>query len=155
MIDLKKMQRTDIDLVQEAVIPYMLCTAMQNLSKTGEWLDFQGWTGLLNNASGAVMSGIGSHRVQRLASEITQVTRDVLKAAKPLDTYIELVGAIALLTVDLVKDFKFMSTQNQGVLVSSMIVTEMVQDTGIADLTKCKAAAGHMRNKLNQLGYFI
>lgn len=154
-LDLKQSVKTDKQLIQEALLPYMLLIAMMDIPKDdGKHEAYKGRLGLLKDESIYYLLNLSKTRQRIISKKIGKITTNVIKKANPVSSYKELSVAICMAILDLVKQNKILDVGTQAVDTSIEILEEALNYGDWGDLKLAKIASNNIIRALHENGYF-
>lgn len=157
MLDLKKNAKTDKQLVEDCLPPYLMYTSLSSLQrdrrKDGK-LPAPEWLNMLRVACMVPVRGLPKKRVRMISQVVADIAKQAYRDCGSVTDWSEMMLAVALMITELVKDNQISDVGGQGVLVAALMVDEATTYGDVADLAKARAVAGRLRTVLKARGYF-
>ena len=156
VLDLTQSKRTDTDLVQEIVLPYMLLIAMGDIPKDdgGKLEAHPGRLILLKGEATNSLMNLSKTKQRVISKRVGRIKQNVIKKANPVNSYKELSIAISMAVLDLVKQNKIVGTNTQTISLCIELLEEALEYGGWGNFKIARAASNNIIKALHDNNCF-
>lgn len=153
---LKGDARTDKQILEEVLLCYLLCLALDNVGKDedNKYEVPKTWVNLLNQDSFIPLQDLNRLRAKEIAKRIEREVSTCFTNMKRVTTYREVVLMLALTIVHFVKIGKIQEASRQFCLISALIVDEQNTQNDWADMNLCINSSNDFIKHLNFMGFY-
>lgn len=150
MLDLTKANKSDQDIVNESILPYMLYLAMTKASQedTKTYIA-KGWLEVIGQEAGEPLQGLSGIRRTKINNRVYDVSGRAIRESR-VDSYKELCVAISMSILALIGDGYIKNASTQAACISIQILEEQLKHKDWGNTKSAKKASGRILNELRE-----
>lgn len=154
--------KTDRFLIEQIVLIHILEVCLSNVgsdekttNKDDNWSVNHAWVELLDQECAMQITDLPLMRQRTLAKKIDMVTKEMLRSLSSCRTYREASLVVAILITNLTENMVIQNANNQGSLISALIIDENRETGDWGNYFMCSQLSWKWKKEFQRLGLFL